>query len=494
MSGDDICLPDGTIIISETKAPTGMTASNETWMYVVSEDGLRDELGNYENTVSFTVYDTPIRANLAFDKKDDHGNSMGNMPFLISLLDGNDAVIEQHLVFTDANGHFDSASATSSTPVNNNDSLISTSGGKTTVPNPDNATTSSRLWFNGTQLTTAAPDNRGSLVYGTYRIEELPCPTNANYILAPPVTVTVTSEGTSVSAGTFVNRESRITATSATDNATGTHHGSSVGSVITDVVTYENFDTNLTYTITGIVYDATTGDPIYKKGTQIQLDPITGETVLDPVTGEPVYIEGTTLYLPTIIEFHPETANGTFTMTYDMSEYDIEGRDVSIKTTATVGMDQKSEHNANLADAGESLDYPKIRTSAIDGTTNDHVGNASSTITIKDTVTYTNLVPNATYTVTGTLHQAEGSPTADAGVITDASNNPVTASTTFTASPSRSRILPASSLPSFKIFGNSSISDFFAMTFLLLLRACYGESRPPARKRKAAHSQNSCFR
>ena len=436
MSGDDICLPDGTIIISETKAPTGMTASNETWMYVVSEDGLRDELGNYENTVSFTVYDTPIRANLAFDKKDDHGNSMGNMPFLISLLDGNDAVIEQHLVFTDANGHFDSASATSSTPVNNNDSLISTSGGKTTVPNPDNATTSSRLWFNGTQLTTAAPDNRGSLVYGTYRIEELPCPTNANYILAPPVTVTVTSEGTSVSAGTFVNRESRITATSATDNATGTHHGSSVGSVITDVVTYENFDTNLTYTITGIVYDATTGDPIYKKGTQIQLDPITGETVLDPVTGEPVYIEGTTLYLPTIIEFHPETANGTFTMTYDMSEYDIEGRDVSIKTTATVGMDQKSEHNANLADAGESLDYPKIRTSAIDGTTNDHVGNASSTITIKDTVTYTNLVPNATYTVTGTLHQAEGSPTADAGVITDASNNPVTASTTFTASSS----------------------------------------------------------
>ena len=53
------------------------------------------------------------------------------------------------------------------------------------------------------------------------------------------------------------------------------------------------------------------------------------------------------------------------------------------------------------------LHSPGIQTTARDNVTEDHVSNATDSITIVDTVAYTGLKKGDTYTVTGTLMDAE---------------------------------------------------------------------------------------
>ncbi len=75
----------------------------------------------------------------------------------------------------------------------------------------------------------------------------------------------------------------------------------------------------------------------------------------------------------------------------------------------------------------DEKEKPSLKTEACDQATGGHEGNATGTVTIRDTVTYKGLTPGKTYTVSGVLmNRRTGLPVTSGGV-------PVTAGTTFTA-------------------------------------------------------------
>lgn len=88
--------------------------------------------------------------------------------------------------------------------------------------------------------------------------------------------------------------------------------------------------------------------------------------------------------------------------------------------------------HADITDEGQSVDFPKIRTKAVNKDDGTKMLDAAEKQVVTDTVSYSNLKVGKEYKVSGTLHvkNADGS---DAGVLTDSEGNEVTAEKTFTA-------------------------------------------------------------
>lgn len=86
-----------------------------------------------------------------------------------------------------------------------------------------------------------------------------------------------------------------------------------------------------------------------------------------------------------------------------------------------------AEHNLP-DDKAESIYYPGIKTNAVDGQTNEHVGTVAEKATIKDKVTFQNLFVGKEYELTATPINVEtGKP------VTDKDGNPIVVKKTFTA-------------------------------------------------------------
>ena len=59
--------------------------------------------------------------------------------------------------------------------------------------------------------------------------------------------------------------------------------------------------------------------------------------------------------------------------------------------------------HADITDIPQTVPFPEIKTTALDGVTNLHIGNADETVTVKDIVEYKNLVKGRDYKITGTI-------------------------------------------------------------------------------------------
>jgi hypothetical protein len=59
--------------------------------------------------------------------------------------------------------------------------------------------------------------------------------------------------------------------------------------------------------------------------------------------------------------------------------------------------------HADIEDTAQTVYFPEIKTTALDGVTNLHIGNAGETVTVKDIVEYKNLVKGKDYKITGTI-------------------------------------------------------------------------------------------
>ena len=374
----EIAILDGTMFITESRAPEGYELSDGKWLFNIREGkvfGGDDEV----TSMMVNVPETPKRANIRFTKTDEDGAPMANMPFLISLMNGND-VVEQHLVFTDANGVYDSSACVGYSAVNANDGLVFASSDKTYVPGIDGKVDESRLWFSGDANAIAEPvEGRGALVYGTYKVQELESPDNTSYELPEPVTFAVDDEHTgTIDIGAFVNTDIEIRSTTALDSTTNSHSGSLNSTSIVDTVAYDGLIVGQTYTFIGGAYDVETGDPI----------------ILDDTTG-----------LSSVVTLTATQSSGTLEMAYPLAGFDIAGRKVGIKTRIERDYQIKAVHNDDLSDANEIVSYPKIGTTAVDGATGGHVGFAGDTITINDAVAYENLDTGRTYTLKGSIHK-----------------------------------------------------------------------------------------
>ena len=400
---NNICIPRGTVVIRETKAPTGYVKSDDVSFQKIQENPTTDAVRTYNvPEVAEQVY----RSDIEFTKKADNGSEhLAGVPFKVTSL----TTGESHIAVTDENGYFSSASSWNAhdSNTNANDWALTASDTIDSTKLDANA----GFWFgnnsvldgNGTTSTSDAvkADNKlGALPFDTYSIEELRCSANEGYALIN-TTVTVTRDAKTIDLGTFDDPEPEIHTTAY--DASDSDHYVGVGTVkISDKVEYSHLVAGKTYTVIGELHDAATGDAV-------------------TVNGQAITAEKT---------FTAEDSAGSVTLDYAFDSYDLKGKTLVVYETLTDAKGAKLAEHRDKSDVSQQVTVltPKLSTSAVGDADNSKSVTAEGDVTVTDYVRYTGLTAGQTYTLTGTLMDKS---TKKAFV--DADGNPVTATAEFTA-------------------------------------------------------------
>ena len=402
-SNNDPCIPRGTVVIRETKAPTGYVKSDDVSFQKIQENPTTGAVRTYNvPEVAEQVY----RSDIEFTKKADNGSEhLAGVPFKVTSL----TTGESHIAVTDENGYFSSASSWNAhdSNTNANDWALTASDTIDSTKLDANA----GFWFgnnsvldgNGTTSTSDAvkADNKlGALPFDTYSIEELRCSANEGYALID-TTVTVTRDAKTIDLGTFDDPEPEIHTTAY--DASDSDHYVGVGTVkISDKVEYSHLVAGKTYTVIGELHDAATGDAV-------------------TVNGQAITAEKT---------FTAEDSAGSVTLDYAFDSYDLKGKTLVVYETLTDAKGAKLAEHRDKSDVSQQVTVltPKLSTSAVGDADNSKSVTAEGDVTVTDYVRYTGLTAGQTYTLTGTLMDKS---TKKAFV--DADGNPVTATAEFTA-------------------------------------------------------------
>ena len=402
-SNNDPCIPRGTVVIRETKAPAGYVKSDDVSFQKIQENPTTGAVRTYNvPKVAEQVY----RSDIEFTKKADNGSAhLAGVPFKVTSL----TTGESHIAVTDENGYFSSASSWNAhdSNTNANDWALTASGTIDSTKLDANA----GFWFgnnsvldgNGTTATSDAvkADNKlGALPFDTYSVEELRCSANEGYALIN-TTVTVTRDAKTIDLGTFDDPEPEIHTTAY--DASDSDHYVGVGTVkISDKVEYSHLVAGKTYTVIGELHDAATGDAV-------------------TVNGQAITAEKT---------FTAEDSAGSVTLDYTFDSYDLKGKTLVVYETLTDANGAKLAEHRDKSDVSQQVTVltPKLSTSAVDDADNDKSVTAEGDVTVTDYVRYTGLTAGQTYTLSGTLMDKS---TKKAFV--DADGNPVTATAGFTA-------------------------------------------------------------
>ena len=402
-SNNNPCIPRGTVVIRETKAPTGYVKSDDVSFQKIQENPTTGAVRTYNvPEVAEQVY----RSDIEFTKKADNGSEhLAGVPFKVTSL----TTGESHIAVTDENGYFSSASSWNAhdSNTNANDWALTASDTIDSTKLDANA----GFWFgnnsvldgNGTTSTSDAvkADNKlGALPFDTYSIEELRCSANEGYALID-TTVTVTRDAKTIDLGTFDDPEPEIHTTAY--DASDSDHYVGVGTVkISDKVEYSHLVAGKTYTVIGELHDAATGDAV-------------------TVNGQAITAEKT---------FTAEDSAGSVTLDYAFDSYDLKGKTLVVYETLTDAKGAKLAEHRDKSDVSQQVTVltPKLSTSAVGDADNSKSVTAEGDVTVTDYVRYTGLTAGQTYTLTGTLMDKS---TKKAFVDTD--GNPVTATAEFTA-------------------------------------------------------------
>ena len=396
-------IPRGTIVVRETKAPTGYLKSNAVSFQKIMEGSDISALRTYN---AAEVPEQVYRSDFEFTKKAENGSEhLAGVPFKVTSL----TTGESHIAVTDENGYFSSASSWNAHDANTNanDWALTTDGtidssklnasagfwfGNNTVAGEDgNATTGDAI---------KADNSLGAMPFDTYSVEELRCTANEGYALVN-TTVTVSRNGASIDFGTLDDPEPEIHTTAY--DASDSDHYIGVGTVkVTDKVEYSHLVAGKTYTVTGEVHDAKTGDVL-------------------KVNGKTVTAEKT---------FTAEESHGSVTVDFSFDSYDLAGKTLVVYETLTDAKGAKLAEHKDKDDVSQQVTVltPKLSTSAVSEADNSKSVTAEDDATVTDYVRYTGLTAGQTYTLTGTLMDKS---TKKAFV--DADGNPVTATAEFTA-------------------------------------------------------------
>ncbi|MFR5134203.1 MAG: VaFE repeat-containing surface-anchored protein, partial [Acutalibacter sp.] len=158
----------------------------------------------------------------------------------------------------------------------------------------------------------------------------------------------------------------------------GQHTADPTGEItIVDVVEYTGLTPGETYTVSGILMDKATGEPLLVDGAE--------------VTAE--------------VEFTPESADGTVELTYTLDASLFAGTSTVVFETLYQDGVEIAAHT-DINDEAQTVEItepekPTLGTTAtVDG---QHTADPTGEITIVDTVTYNGLIPGKTYTISGVL-------------------------------------------------------------------------------------------
>ncbi len=161
------------------------------------------------------------------------------------------------------------------------------------------------------------------------------------------------------------------------DDGEGNHEVSVAEEQMTliDTVRYENLEPGLTYELAGTMVDKRTGN---------KLSDYDGHQITAYTT------------------FVPEEESGTVEVPFQVSSTLLKGKTVvAFEQLRRAGVVLASHED--FADEGQTISAPSICTE-LTGETEEHSVSSSDTIVLVDTITYTNLIPGATYEVRGTIH------------------------------------------------------------------------------------------
>lgn len=220
--------PYGKYKLEETKAPEGyLTVGAKAIEFSITENGKIVDLTDE----SHSIYNQIKRGDLEGVKIGAGTHKrLANVPFKIT----SKTTGESHIVVTDKNGQFSTASDWASHKKNTNAGTSSEDG----------------IWFG----TSEPDDSKGALLYDTYEIEELSCESNKGMKLIPAFEVVVSKNKVTIDLGTLTDEyEKEITIhTTATDKETGEKvivAGKKV--TIVDTVTLDGLEEGRKYQLKG---------------------------------------------------------------------------------------------------------------------------------------------------------------------------------------------------------------------------------------------------
>ena len=382
-------LPFGLYSIQEVKAGEGyLLTDGEPHEFRIAKDGVLVNPfdGAFENQV--------MRSDLEFTKKGDDGQDrLAGVAFkLTSKTTG-----ESHVVVTDENGYFSSASSWNkhTHETNANDWALDAEG----VIDSSKLDATAGVWFGGT----TPDDSKGALPYDTYLIEELRCSANEGYQLIE-TSVIVSRDGKVYDFGTLTDVKASIT-TKAYDPMDG---DSNIGMgnflTIEDKVAYANLFPGRNYKLVAELHDAKTGDLL------------SGDVTEHTFTAqEPSGFEVVSINVPETYQHAGETIT-VYEKLYD------EGGSLIAKHT------DKDDVNQQV-----TVIAPEIGTTAVDGADGDKLVSTDDAATVVDTAQYKNLIPGRRYALVGALLVKK---TAEDGEVTGeplmVDGAPVVSYTTFT--------------------------------------------------------------
>lgn len=378
ISGDDFyyaenekhpVLPLGTISIEETKAPKGYLLEQA---YIEGENGKVTgnyyltrilQNGNQANVQGGNQYkaaDRICRGDIEFQKKDEETQSaMAGIPFQITSV----TTGECHRIMTDENGYFSSASDYTKHSKDTNTGQAE-----------------SGVWFgmNSKGENVEVNDAYGAFPYDTYLLEELRCEENVDKALYKG-TFRISGDRYIVDLGTILNPDLTI-ATSAKDEATGTHYANADKDVtVIDTVTYTGLKKGQEYIMKGMLMDRETGEPILdEKGKKVTASQ----------------------------KFKPKTAEGSVEVEFNFNGSLLAGKSITVFEECMQNNEVIAVHK-DLEDTNQMIHFPELKTSVKDQLTGMKLAKAEKDMVLIDTVEYHNLKKGKKYKITGTLMDKE---------------------------------------------------------------------------------------
>ncbi len=394
-STGDHDLPYGTYEIHESVAPAGYRLNTE-WVktFKIEEDGTIVRLDGED-----AIIDEISRSDLQFNKEGVKGNNYEPLPGVVFKLT-NVETGESHIVVTDVNGSFDSASNPHSYKTNANDAALLPDG----TLDESKIDPEAGIWFGGGRPVDQAPNGMtvGALTCGTYLLEELECEGNRRYDLCDPNPLTViiykrpiTSE--SYHFGTVTDSAPEGIRTVLLDKDTQIHQAAADGKItLIDTVSFDGVRLGKTYTVKGVLMDKATEAPLV-------------------VDGKTIEAEKTFVAMAT---------SGTVNIAFTFDASELAGRTVVAFEKLYLGTKLLAEHE-DIDSEDQTVSFPSIRTIA-HNEKNGKMIDASEEITLIDTVYYSNLEPGVTYELKAQLMDA------DTGKeLRDDNNDPIVATATF---------------------------------------------------------------
>ena len=383
-------LPFGLYSIQEVKAGEGyLLTDGEPHEFRIAKDGVLVNPfdGAFENQV--------MRSDLEFTKKGDDGQDrLAGVAFkLTSKTTG-----ESHVVVTDENGYFSSASSWNkhTHETNANDWALDAED----VIDSSKLDATAGVWFGGT----TPDDSKGALPYDTYLIEELRCTANEGYQLIK-TSVIVSRDGKVYDFGTLTDVKASITTKAYDPMDADSNIGMGNFLTIEDKVAYANLFPGRNYKLVAELHDAKTGEVLYDGKTVEHTF-----TAQEPSGFEVIRIDGIDTF---------GLAGKTITVYEKL--YD-EGGSLIAKHT------DKDDVNQQV-----TVIVPEIGTTATDGADGDKLVSTDDAATVVDTVHYKNLIPGRSYALVGALFVKK---TAEDGEVTGdvltVDGAPVVSYTTFT--------------------------------------------------------------